>query len=53
MTRLRQASMLVLVALIATLGSKYHPNVSAAERPVEAPQTTQRFVLFESFLNPT
>jgi hypothetical protein len=50
-TRLKQYSILVLAALILTLGNPHQPGVSAATRPVAAPQATSRFVVFEGFLS--
>jgi hypothetical protein len=50
MTRKKQLSILVLAALILSLGSSTQTSVFAA-RQVETPSTTPRFVVFEAFLS--
>ncbi len=52
MIRIKQLSILLLAALVVSLGSPSQKSVSAA-RQVETPNTTPRFVVFEAFLNPT
>jgi hypothetical protein len=52
MTHIKIFSILLLAALILTLGSPSQISVSAA-RQVQAPDTAPRFVVFEAFLNPT
>jgi hypothetical protein len=52
MTQKKQPAILVLIAMLLTLGSPYQTSVSAASHQQDAPQTTPRFVVFEAFLNP-
>jgi hypothetical protein len=51
MTRIKQISILILTALIFTLGNAGQSSVLAATRPAASPQTASRFVVFEAFLS--
>jgi hypothetical protein len=53
MTNIKRYSILILAAMVMTLGCPAQTPALAAARPVETPQTTSRFVVFEAFLNPT
>jgi hypothetical protein len=53
MTQIKQSAILVLVAMLLTLGSPVHPSVSAAVRQQDSPQASPRFVVFEAFLSPS
>ena len=52
MTQTKQPAILVLVAMLLTLGGPVHTSVSAAAHQQDTPQTSPRFVVFEAFLNP-
>jgi hypothetical protein len=53
MTQIKQSAVLVLVAMLLTLGSPVQTPVSAAaQKKQDSPQTAPRFVVFEAFLNP-
>ena len=53
MTPKKQSAILVLVAMLLTLGSPYQTSVSAAAHKQDTPQTSPRFVVFEAFLSPS
>jgi len=52
MIQIKQSAILVLVAMLLTLGSPVQTSVSAAAHQQDAPQVTPRFVVFEAFLSP-
>jgi hypothetical protein len=51
MTHIKIFPILLLAAVILTLGSPSQISISAA-RQAEAPNIAPRFVVFEAFLNP-
>jgi len=53
MTHLRQFTILTLVLLVSALISPSGSQALASPRPSDAPQTLQRFAVFEAFLRST
>ncbi len=53
MTRFRQLTILSLILLVSALIFPGGGRAWASPRPVDAPQTLQRFAVFEAFLRST